>query len=831
MVRRLVLFFAIFLTGQWMFSQDGFITGMVVDSISHEPLTFVSIVYNESGQGVVTNLEGNFRIPRTNRINFLRLSYVGYRSKNIALTPAASLNNLIISLSPDPYDIAEVVVYPSENPAHRIIELATTNRNKNNPEKSGPFSYISYDKLVFGVDPDSSGGATAVDSLGTLPYNLPDTLPYGMDRKGRIDTRRFLEKQYLFIMESVSSRKYFSPEENKEEIIASKVSGVSQPSFVVMARQFQSFSFYENFVNIANRQFLNPISTGSTDKYFFLIQDTVYTEQRDTVFIISFRPRKGKNFNGMKGVLYINSNGYAIQNVLAEANDEKGSPFKVSIQQQYDFIEGTRWFPVLLNTTISFNASQFGNDAMPVNIIGTGKSYIVNINFHPFYDKSEFSSVQIEVSPDAHKQPDQVWNSYRVDSLSSREQETYRVIDSIGKAEHLDRTMTSFETLLTGYLPGRYWNFDLRRFIDYNAYEGLRLGAGGRTTPQLSRLLTLGGYFAYSFRDDAFKYSGSVTFNLWQKQELELTLYYLDDVRESGGVRFNETWSFSGTSFLRNYMLEVMDLTKEAGVSLSFRAFKYLTAQPYLYHSYLMPTNGYGYSLSDENPQVIVSDFYITETGIRLKYAFKESFMKTPRGNKFSMGTRYPVVYFNAGRGLSWFDGEFNYWRTEMKITKVFTTKALGDTRLAMVTGLVTDGVPYSKLYAGMGSYKPFTLEAEQSFGTMRFNEFLSDRFMALFIKQDFGKLLFKGRGKLQPEIALVQNIGYGQLKSTAHHENITYSTMEQGYFESGLLINNIFRIQIFRYGIGVFYRYGPYALSETIDNFAFKLSLQFNLK
>jgi hypothetical protein len=830
MLRGLIVLVVLLLPGHRILSQDGYITGKVIDSISHEPLTFVSIVYNESGQGVVTNLEGIFMVPRTNRVRFLKLSYVGYRPRTIAVSAAGFKNNLTITLSPAPYDIAEVVVYPTENPAHRIIELAAENRNKNNPEKSGPFSYISYDKLIFGVDPDSSRVITARDSLTEQSYNLPDTIPYGMDRKGRIDTKRFMEKQYLFIMESVTSRKYFSPEENKEEVIASKVSGVSQPSFVVMAKQFQSFSFYENFVNIANRQFLNPISAGSTDKYFFLIQDTVYTERNDTVFIISFRPRRGKNFNGMKGVLYINSNGYAIQNVLAEAYEEKNEVFMVSIQQQYDFVEGTRWFPVLLNTTITFNAARFSNDAMPVNIIGTGKTYIVNINFNPVYDKSEFSSVQLEVSPDAHKQSAMLWNAYRVDSLSSRELETYRVIDSIGKAEHLDRTIVSFETLLTGYLPGRYWTFDLRRFIDYNDYEGIRIGAGGRTTPQLSKWITLGGYMAYGIRDKAFKYSGSFTLNIWSEHELGLTLTYLDDVRESGGVRFNETWTLSGTSFLRDYMVEVMDLTREAGISVSFRALKFLTSQIYLTYSHLTTTNGYGYSLSDENPQVIMSDFYLTETGMRLRYAFKETFMKTPRGNKFSLGTKYPVLYFNVARGIKWLDGDFDYWRTELKITKVFTTRSAGDTRLALVTGLVTEEVPYGKLYAGMGSYKPFTLESEQSFGTMRFNEFLSDRFVSLFIKQDFGKLLFKGHRKFQPEIALVQNMGYGRLKSTGHHENITYSTMEKGYFESGLLINNIFRIQIFRYGVGVLYRYGYYALPETIDNFAFKLSLQFNM-
>jgi hypothetical protein len=817
------------ISSEILFAQEGYISGKVTDSISHDPLAFVSIIYNQGGQGVVTNLDGIFRIPVSNKIQYLKLRYVGYRSKTIAYEAEKYRNIRQITLSPEPLDIAEVVVYPTENPAHRIIKLASENRNRNNPEKSGPFSYISYDKMVFGLEPDTSLIKSTGDSTNGHIY-LPDTITYGMDRKGKIDLQRFLEKQYLFMMESVSSRKYLSPEKNKEEIIASKVSGLSQPSFVVMARQFQSFSFYDNFITIADRQFLNPISAGSTGRYFFLIQDTVYTERNDTVFIISFRPWKGRNFDGMRGVLYINSNGYAVQNVLAEAYDQKNEKVKVSIQQQYDYVNGQRWFPVLLSTTIHFNPAQLGYNAAPVDIVGTGKSYIVNINFAPLIEKNEFSDVQIEVDPDAHKQHEEVWNTYRTDSLNKREIETYRVIDSLGKAEHLDRTITSFETLLTGYLPGRYWSFDLRRFVDYNPYEGFRFGAGGRTTNQFLKRFTVGGYLAYSLKDKAFKYSGNLTLNLWRVNELELTLIYRYDVRESGGVKFNETWNISGSAFIRDYMVEVMDKTRETEISLGFRALKYLTVRTFLSHSQLTPTNGYGFSLNEGNPQVLLTSFYITEAGTKLRYTYKETFMKTPRGNKFSMGTNYPVLYLNLARGTSWLNGSFNYWRTEVKITKSFKTKSFGETRLALISGMIKGSAPYGRLYAGMGSYKHFTLETEQSFGTMRFNEFLSDRFIGLFVKQNFGKLLFKPRGKFQPEIALVHNLGFGTLENAEPHENITFKTMEKGYYEAGLLINNIFRVQIFKYGVGVMYRYGPYAYTKTIDNFAFKLTLQLNM-
>jgi hypothetical protein len=277
-------------------------------------------------------------------------------------------------------------------------------------------------------------------------------------------------------------------------------------------------------------------------------------------------------------------------------------------------------------------------------------------------------------------------------------------------------------------------------------------------------------------------------------------------------------------------MVEVMDRTWEYEVSAGFRTFRFLSTRAYFSHSFLSPAEEYGYRLNDDYPQVILSSYIITETGLRLKYAYKETFMKTPRGTKFSMGTKFPVVYFNVARGTTWLDGDFEYWRTEIKITKTFKTKSFGETRVALISGLVKGEVPYSKLYTGMGSYRPFTLEVEQSFGTMRFNEFLSDRFISLFIKEDFEKLLFRPRGKFQPEIALVHNIGFGILPDKDAHTNIEFETMEKGFYEGGLLINNLFRMQLLRYGLGVFYRYGPYAYDKTIDNFAFKLSIQFNL-
>lgn len=828
-MHKLLLLQVILLLPGLSFGQEGLVHGRVIDSVNHEPLPFVNIVYNDEGQGVVSDQEGYFSIPDNGRTTVLRFRYLGYGTKSIAVPQLDHDSVILVMLSPIAYDIDEVVIYPSENPANRIIKLAAENRQQNNPERAGPFSYNSYEKMVFTLVPDSasSGGPDAAQEGNE---SLPDSFRYGRNLEYSINAQRLVEKQHLFLMEQVSSRKFLSRDKDKEEIIASRVSGVSQPTFAILARQFQSFSFYDNFITIAGRQYVNPISSGSTDRYFFLLQDTLFTEAHDTVFIISFRPMPDKNFEGMEGVLYIHSKGYAVQNVMASGRNLGNQPFEVSIQQRYDLVDGERWFPVSLNTRIILRDMPLPGQPGTVTLAGIGTADISRIDLHPDLEGETFSDVQIRVNPDAARQPEVLWNAYRTDSLDARELETYRVIDSIGEAEHLDRTLASLETLLTGYIPGRYVHLDIRKFIDYNRYEGFRFGLGGRTSDQVSQVFSLDGYFAYGIRDKGWKYGGGITVNLHRGHELRFNLGYFHDVTESGGISYHEVWSLSSSAFIRNYMVQVMDITDEAKVSLGFRAFRYLTGNLYLARSWLQPAGDYAFSIQDWNPSVSLTLFDYTEAGLQLRYAYDETFMQTPRGNKFSMGTNYPIIYFNFARGMNWLGGGYIYYRSEIKVTKSFQTKSLGETRMAIEAGMVSTDIPYSKLYAAPGSYRKFTFESEASFGTMRLNEFLSDRFISLFIKHDFGNLLFRPRGRFQPEVALVHNMGFGTLRHKDNHDHIIINTLEKGYFEGGLLINNLLRLQILRYGLGVFYRYGPYGFSKTIDNFAFKLTLQLNL-
>ena len=201
--------------------------------------------------------------------------------------------------------------------------------------------------------------------------------------------------QHLSIMESVTERQFMRPNRNYEKVIHNRVAGFKEPSFVALVNDVQPFSFYNNHFKIADKLFLNPISPGSTKKYFFNMEDTLY-QQSDTVFIISFHPRKNKNFEGMEGVLYINSRQYAIQNVIASPHDK--SFFNMKIEQKYKLINNQQWFPEQLN--FEMEAAKYPSPFL--RLLVEGRSYIYEVDIAPSLSKKNFNENLIEIDEEAH---------------------------------------------------------------------------------------------------------------------------------------------------------------------------------------------------------------------------------------------------------------------------------------------------------------------------------------------------------------------------------------------------------------------------------------------
>jgi hypothetical protein len=80
----------------------------------------------------------------------------------------------------------------------------------------------------------------------------------------------------------------------------------------------------------------------------------------------------------MEGQLFINTDGYALQNVLAKPS-EPGQGLNIRIQQRYEKIDDKAWFPVQLNSDLELPMLQIPG----MKAAGEGRSYMQNIVLNP----------------------------------------------------------------------------------------------------------------------------------------------------------------------------------------------------------------------------------------------------------------------------------------------------------------------------------------------------------------------------------------------------------------------------------------------------------------
>jgi hypothetical protein len=789
-------------------SQNKTVKGKVVDIKTGLPLAFVNISTENENAGTISDIDGNFSIKIKETNIYLNISYLGYQPVKYIID--FNKESQLIKLKEQPYELEEVKIHPGVNPAHRIIKNAIENRKKNNPLNHKQFTYTSYDKMTITADINNK---IEQDSLmiDSTEKKLKD----------------YFERRYLFIMESITERKYMYPGLNQENVIATRVSGLKDPIIVFMISQLQSASFYDNEINIINNSYVNPISKGSISRYFFLIEDTLFNNNGDTTFIISFKPKLNKYFDGLKGFLYINSDGWAIQNVKAQPVKDT-SKYIITIQQAYQKINDSVWFPKQLNTNILMKKFNLSYNHEKLNPIAEGTSYIQDINLNPGLRKRDFGLYEVEVEQEALKRDENYWNKYRTDSLSPKEVETYRYMDSIGEASNLERLLETTQTLMTGKIPLGPISIDMDKLIKYNIYEGFYLGIGLHTNRKFSKVVSFGGFVGYGFGDNTLKYGvdGGWNFHKPTESYIKLAAYY--QVIESGGVTFrsdkDREWNPENFG---DFFIKRKNLTQgyEADYSFRVRAFRDFK---WNVGFIVQDKTAYGdYIFTPFDQTNLPQKYSFTMATFEFRYAFREKIIKTTR-NTMSLGSKYPIVLFKYTQGLkNVIHADFKFSKFDLRVTGKNETKYYGDFLWTLNLGYVKGTIPATDLYATRGTYRVFTLYAPNTFGTMLTNEFLSDRYASLFLTWDFKDLLVN-LSRWKPRLLLLTNMAIGDIKNPQQHLNYGFKIMNKGFFESGFIIRKLLDLKFVDFGGGIMYRYGPYSFNKTGDNFAYKFSIYY---
>ena len=783
--------------------------GKVIDRNTREPLAFVSIVIKGTQQAAYSDIEGRFRIGADTPIIDLVFSYVGYNSVDYHVSHGGSL---LIAMEAKDHLLNEVNIVAGENPAHRIIRRASQNRKLHDPDRIHAYQCMVYSKTAYDlvknmVPADTAAKQASSHKQDSLPKDSFNFLNYLVDHS------------HIFMLESVYERKYLAPGHLNETVLATKASGIKHPSFSTSATDLQPFSFYKDHLSMLGKDYLNPISAGSTHNYFFQLEDTLY-HGMDSVYIISFRPLKGKNFSGLQGLLYIHTNGYAVQNVIASPFD-KGL-MELKIQQQYQLVN-EQWFPQQLNYELYYRN-------YPSKVLGmrlTGKSFVKDIRFNDDLKKRDFGFATVTMDPKASYQDSGYWKANRPDTLNLKEQQTYHLLDSIGEENHFDRKLKTLEALTTAQIPISVVSLDLNRIVSFNDYEQVRLGLGLHTNDRLSRWFTLGGYAGYGVRDKVLKYGADATVFLKKNSKDYFFKYsYSDDIGEPGKAQY----FYSQVKYTRNLIASRMDHLIQQELSFNFRALKYLTVNVALNQNQRTANYTYGF-YPDASSGIPVPVFQSTEVRIRGRYAYQEKLVQT-FGQMVSSGSKYPILHVAYSSGFKTPGyGDYNFYKVSAGIEKTFLIKKFGKTNILLEGGKMEGTVPYPYLFNGNGSFtKDGYLYVQHSFQTMGLYEFLGDEYVNLFLSHNFGTLLFKTE-KFRPELLLFTSIGYGSLHDSLPHRELAFKTMDKGYYESGLMINNLVRanyLNLFYLGLGggAFIRYGSYAYPKWEDNMAYKLSL-----
>ena len=798
------------------------IKGSVVDAATKEKLAFVNIVINEDGTlGTTTDIDGSFSINTKKDINTLTFSFVGYEKKTINIDDDSDIH---VKLKPLTINLSEIVIDGSNDPANRIIDSVFKYRDSNNPKSLDSYYYKMYDNMVFTMD----------TSLLTFD-----------------EIRETLRHNDILAIETVSEQYYKKPNRDKKIILANKFSGSKNPIFVYVLENIQSVGFYDDLISIDAKRYVNPISKGSKNKYIFVLESSFKDENNDSIFTISFRPYRNTNFNSLRGTITVNSDNWAIQNIKARPAKKDGM-LNIEIQQLYEKVDGKYWFPKQINTIIAtfdkensridtvmtsdstaYVALSLGGEVTSsVPMLGIGKSYITDIEVNKEIDKKIFDNASYTINDNAANN-DEVIQYYRYDTLNKERLEaTYQFVDSIFQESGLDLDKISniLASSISSQIPISIFNIDLNSIMDYNIGNGYMLGLGLSTNNRVSRVFSIGGFANYWFKAKEANYGGNITFNILPSKDLRFNVSASHKFERLGNYGFIEKESMLNPSNYKHFYVNATSLNNSVSANLSTYFNKYLkgivnfeVADKNIFNSYQLSAISY-------------QPYRLSTIDFKLRIAFGEQFIKSSDGLQVE-GNANPVVWLSYQKNLKdVFGSPYNFDKIEFLFRGKKDSKYLGETSLTVQAGYINGFTPITELFNLEGSYwNKFDIYCTESFSTMRPDEFMCDRFGALYLSHNFKNLLLNFK-KFHPEIILVTNIAWGTNNDENNSQILRfsdsqiYNDLSKGYFESGIVIDRIIHAGISKLGLGMFYRYGAYSYDDVWDNFVFKISMGFSL-
>ncbi|WP_296314547.1 DUF5686 family protein [Winogradskyella sp. UBA3174] len=411
-------------------------------------------------------------------------------------------------------------------------------------------------------------------------------------------------------------------------------------------------------------------------------------------------------------------------------------------------------------------------------------------------------------------------NSFAQQPDSKEKDSTETKQDSIKKTEFL-------KNIGNGFLPFNYFNMDLRYLVKFNQYEGFRTGLGGVTNNRFSERYRINGYLVYGFKDKRYKYRVGGGFRVNETQNTWVNLSYTDDLQETGSSSFLTDKRFF-TFFeprLLNIDLFHRHITKS--IALEHKVSNHLLSETEIATSKINPTYFYNFVLDDR----VYNTFDLSTLKLSLQWSPFSSFDSVDE-KVSTLKEGFPKFTIQFTQGFkSVLGSDFNFSKLDFRTVQQFNHKNESVTKIVLVAGIAGGETPLTHLYHAYPNnirketiLQRFSVAGLNSFETMYFNEFFSDKFSTLQIKHAFRPFNISERFK--PQLVLISRYAVGTMRSIDRHQGVEFNTLENIYSESGFEINKL----IFGFGLSFAYRYGGYHLPNLEDNIAFKFTFNISL-
>lgn len=602
---------------------------------------------------------------------------------------------------------------------------------------------------------------------------------------------------------------------NLEERIQFKKSiGIENKVEFTGGKAIYDLSIYNDYWRIAAIKYPNPLIGETQKRYLFKISDTINVEDSKIV-LIQFSPKIRKEANKLRGFIYYDLSTNNIRALWAEKAVDTDS--KIRISADYQSFEGLN---VIKSTSLTQNLTGIQSYSTQIKL-QSSENY-TNYKFKYDLGEKKYDEIIKDYSKNESLEKDSI--SFKSDSLVENTEEFYHVNPQL---QNIYQGLTFGKEIYEGNIPLGKFQINTPEVLAFNNHEGLRLGIGLSTKESFSEKNKISAYVAYGFRDERVKFGALERIYLDKNYWNWIQVYGRRDVFESGvnQISLQEAPMFR-SELLRRYGVSIMDDEIALGIESNFKVVKYLQSRVGLAFSNLNPTYDYAFQADTG------ASYDYADISIGFRFALGEKRVRNGR-ELVIKNTPYPVFFFNWQKGLSDFGSDFTYNKYEIRLNYQKDILGFGRSSFQINTGFIDRSIPYHKLFVTRGGLRNFSIVFHNTFETMGYNEFLSDRYFYLFYSHNFGPLYFSFLRHF-PSLEMQHNFGIGDLKNEEDHQLIGFNTLNRGYLESGLFMNDILVLNTAGLktglGTGFFYRYGAYQNPDLVKNIVIKLSLNLDL-